>query len=150
MALLYFSEFSSRLLLENTKRSARAISKPCWRCGSPSAAEPICIVLLFVQDLATAKILVLAQMFFAGNSWGVITPLLLEVAPMRLRNLAVPSAQVSFTARSVILASELIGLVSDQVGLAHALFLAPLATCLPRPAGYCSDCGRVSGRTRYS
>jgi predicted MFS family arabinose efflux permease len=102
-----------------------------WLAGSElSAAVFVSIMLLYVHDLATARILLLGQMFFAGNSWGVITPLLFEVAPLRVRNLAVSSAQVSFTAGSALLGSELIGLASDQWGIAHALLLAPLGYIL--------------------
>jgi predicted MFS family arabinose efflux permease len=97
-----------------------------WLVGSETlSAICVSIVLLYVRDLTTAKLLLLGQMFFAGNSWGMINPLLFDFVPVRVRSLAVSTALAFSTAGTALLGNELIGLVSDHVGIKNALLLAP-------------------------
>lgn len=93
--------------------------------GELLAGIAVATVLLFVRDLATAKWLILAQMFFAGNSWGVITPLLFDFAPARLRSVAVSVSLAISTGGSTFLYAGLIGYLSDLHGIRHALYLIP-------------------------
>jgi len=85
----------------------------------------VATVLLFVHDLQTAQWLILAQMFFAGNSWGVINPLLFELAPARLRSVAVSVSIAVATGGSTFLYAQLLGYISDLYGIRHALYLIP-------------------------
>jgi MFS transporter, Spinster family, sphingosine-1-phosphate transporter len=82
-------------------------------------------VLTLEPALSVARPLILAQMFFAGSSWGVINPLLFEIAPVRLRSMAVSVALAVSTTGSTLLGSQVIGLVSDHLGIHKALFLVP-------------------------
>jgi fucose permease len=86
----------------------------------------VLLVLWLHPELGTAQALILAQMFFAGSSWGVINPLLFEFAPVRLRSVAASVALAVSSVGSTFLSSQLIGLVSDRAGLRVALFLVPL------------------------
>lgn len=94
--------------------------------GEVLAGTTVLLMLLFAHDLATAKTLFLIQTFFAGNSWGVITPLLLEIAPVRLRGVAISFSLAVATGGSAFLVSELIGGASDHYGIRNALFLIPI------------------------
>jgi MFS family permease len=97
-----------------------------WLVGSEIlSAVCVSIVLLYIHDLTTAKLLLLGQMFFAGNSWGMINPLLFDFAPIRVRSLAVSTALAFSTAGTALLGNELIGFASDHVGIQKALLLAP-------------------------
>ncbi len=93
--------------------------------GEIGSALSVTAMLLFAEDPFTAKLLLLSQMFFAGNSWGAINPLLFEFAPVRVRGLAVSVASAFQTIGSAFLASELLGIASDRCGIERALFLAP-------------------------
>jgi fucose permease len=55
----------------------------------------------------------------------VINPLLFEFAPVRLRSVAVSVALAVSSVGSAFLSSQLIGFVSDHVGIRKALFLVP-------------------------
>ncbi len=81
----------------------RAKRRPDCRCSWCSRRSP---------SLGTAKALILAQMFFAGSSWGVINPLLFDFAPVRLRSVAVSLGLAVSSVGSTFLASQLVGLVS--------------------------------------
>jgi MFS transporter, Spinster family, sphingosine-1-phosphate transporter len=94
--------------------------------GEALSGVAVLLVLVFQPLLPAAKALILAQMFFAGSSWGVINPLLFEIAPVRLRSVGVSVALAVSTAGSTFLASQVIGLVSDQVGIRKALSLVPV------------------------
>jgi predicted MFS family arabinose efflux permease len=98
-----------------------------WLVGSEIlSAICVTIVLLYVRDLTTAKLFLLGQMFFAGNSWGMINPLLFDFAPIRVRSLAISTALAVSTVGSALLGNELIGVASDHFGIRSALLLAPL------------------------
>ncbi len=108
--------------LARTVRGAYAF----WLVGGELLAGiAVATVLLFVHDLQTAKWLILSQMFFAGNSWGVINPLLFEFAPIRLRSVAVSVALAVSTGGGTFLYAGLIGYISDLYGIRHALYLIP-------------------------
>jgi predicted MFS family arabinose efflux permease len=110
-------------------RLARRIrgSYASWIAGGEILAGlSVAAALLLANDLTTAKYLLLAQMFFAGNSWGVINPLLFEIAPARLRSTSIAIALAVSSTGSAVLASQVIGLVSDRFGIASALLLVPL------------------------
>jgi len=87
----------------------------------------VAFALLAAGDLKTVQILLLCQMFFAGNSWGVINPLLFEIAPFRLRSIAVSVSLGVSTGISTLLYAQVIGLVSDHYGIRAALLLVPSA-----------------------
>jgi MFS transporter, Spinster family, sphingosine-1-phosphate transporter len=93
--------------------------------GETLSGLAVLSVLISRPDLRTAQGLILAQMFFAGNSWGVINPLLFEFAPVRLRSVAASLALAVSSVGSTFLSSQVIGLVSDQVGIRKALFFVP-------------------------
>jgi predicted MFS family arabinose efflux permease len=95
--------------------------------GELLAGVATLILLLAVANLAAAKWLLLLQMFFAGNSWGVINPLVFEIAPIRLRSTAVALGLAVSSAGSAVLGGQLIGWISDRVGLGSALLLVPAA-----------------------
>lgn len=94
--------------------------------GETLAGLSVLFVLFFLPELRVAKTLFWAQMFFAGNSWGVINPLLFEFAPVRLRSVAVSLALAVSSAGSTFLSSQLIGMASDYAGIRKALLLVPL------------------------
>ena len=97
-----------------------------WLVGAEVLAGiAVATVLTFVHDIETAKWLILAQMFFAGNSWGVINPLLFDFAPARLRSIAVSVALAVSTGGSTFLYAQLLGYVSDLHGIRVALYLVP-------------------------
>ncbi len=89
------------------------------------AGIAVLLVLSFHPPLIVAQALILSQMFFAGSSWGVINPLLFEIAPVRLRSVAASVALAVSSAGSTFLASQIVGLISDHVGIRNALFLVP-------------------------
>jgi MFS transporter, Spinster family, sphingosine-1-phosphate transporter len=93
--------------------------------GEICAGIAMLFVLLVVRDLATAKWLLLLQMFFAGNSWGVINPLLFEFAPIHLRSTSVALALAVSSSGSAILGGQVIGWLSDRVGIDTALLVVP-------------------------
>jgi hypothetical protein len=93
--------------------------------GELLAGTAVLIVLLAVHDLAVAKAVLLSQMFFAGNSWGVIMPLLFEIAPFRLRSIAVSCSLAISSGGSTLLIAEVLGRASDQYGIARALLFIP-------------------------
>jgi predicted MFS family arabinose efflux permease len=93
--------------------------------GEALSGSLVLLVLTLQPSLGATKALILAQMFFAGSSWGVINPLLFEFAPVRLRSVAVSLALAVSSVGSAFLSSQLIGLVSDHVGIRRALLLVP-------------------------
>jgi predicted MFS family arabinose efflux permease len=93
--------------------------------GEALSGMAVLLVLVLQPSLAVAKALIWAQMFFAGSSWGVINPLLFELAPVRLRSVAASLALAVSSAGSAFLSSQLIGFVSDHVGIRKALYLVP-------------------------
>jgi MFS transporter, Spinster family, sphingosine-1-phosphate transporter len=93
--------------------------------GEAASGSLVLLVLSWQPSLGTAQALILAQMFFAGSSWGVINPLLFDFAPVRLRSVAVSVALAVSGVGSAFLSSQLIGFVSDHVGIRKALFLVP-------------------------
>ena len=93
--------------------------------GELCAGIAMIFVLLVVRDLETAKWLLLVQMFFAGNSWGVINPLLFEFAPIHLRSTAVALGLAVSSSGSAILGGQVIGWLSDRVGISTALLVVP-------------------------
>jgi predicted MFS family arabinose efflux permease len=94
--------------------------------GEVLSGACVLLVLSLHPSLPVAQKLILAQMFFAGSSWGVINPLLFEIAPIRLRSVAASVALAFSGAGSTFLSSQIIGLVSDHAGIRRALFLVPL------------------------
>lgn len=94
--------------------------------GEVLSGSFVLLVLSWHAPLATAEGLILAQMFFAGSSWGVINPLLFEFAPVRLRSVAASLALAVSSVGSTFLSSQLIGFVSDRAGIRVALFLVPV------------------------
>jgi len=98
--------------------------------GEVFAAIAVACALAYAHDLTTAKILLLTQMFFAGNSWGVISPVLFEFAALRTRNLAVALGLAASTLSTAFFGSELIGALSDRFGIGHALVVVPVAYVL--------------------
>jgi MFS transporter, Spinster family, sphingosine-1-phosphate transporter len=93
--------------------------------GEVLSGLAVIAVLGWQPALPSAQALILTQMFFAGSSWGVINPLLFEIAPVRLRSVAVSLALAVSTTGSTLVASQVIGLVSDHLGIRKALFLVP-------------------------
>lgn len=94
--------------------------------GEVLSGVAVLLVLTLRPGLGAAQALILAQMFFAGSSWGVINPLLFEFAPARLRSVAASLALAVSSVGSTFLSSQAIGLVSDHVGIRRALGLVPL------------------------
>lgn len=97
-----------------------------WMSGGEALSGVLVLLVLSSQpSLGVAETLILGQMFFAGSSWGVINPLLFDFAPVRLRSVAVSIALAVSSVGSAFLSSQLIGFVSDHVGIRKALFLVP-------------------------
>ena len=117
--------FVAGLLAGRLARTRRGVFAFWLMIGEIGSAFSVISMLLFAKDPTTAKWLLLSQMFFAGNSWGAINPLLFEFAPIRVRGLAASSAAAFQTIGSAFLASEVIGLASDHWGIQRALFFAP-------------------------
>lgn len=117
--------FVAGILAGRIARTRRGVFAFWLMTGEIGSALSVISMLLFAQDATTAKWLLLSQMFFAGNSWGAINPLLFEFAPIRVRGLAASSAAAFQTIGSAFLASEVIGLASDHWGIQRALFFAP-------------------------
>lgn len=112
--------FAGRLARKHTGAYA------LWMSGGEALSGALVLLVLSSQPpLATAQVLILGQMFFAGSSWGVINPLLFDFAPVRLRSVAVSVALAVSSVGSAFLSSQLIGFVSDLVGIRKALFLVP-------------------------
>jgi len=95
--------------------------------GELLAAFSFGIVLVTLPGLALAKALFLTAVFFSGNCWGVIRPLLFQLAPVRSRNMAFSISLIAECIGDAFLAAELIGFTSDHFGIAHALFLVPIS-----------------------
>lgn len=94
--------------------------------GEALSGLAVLTLLSFQPPLPVAQALILAQMFFAGSSWGVINPLLFEFTPVRLRSLGISLALAISSAGSAFLSSQIIGLASDHFGIHKALFLVPV------------------------
>lgn len=94
--------------------------------GEVLSGFSVLLVITLRPELRIAEALILAQMFFAGSSWGVINPLLFEFAPARLRSVSASLALAISSVGSTFLSGQLIGFVSDQVGIRKALFIVPV------------------------
>ena len=93
--------------------------------GDLLAGTTISVILLGKFDLPVTEALLLVQTFFAGFTWGVVTTLLFEIVPARVRNTAVSLAMVAQNLGSAFLSSVLIGAASDRFGIGQALLIIP-------------------------
>jgi MFS transporter, Spinster family, sphingosine-1-phosphate transporter len=80
---------------------------------------------LLTSDVHTAEKWILLEIVFATGGLGLANPLLFNAVPVALRNTAVAGIVTASGLGGVILQTQGIGWVSDQIGLHKALFLVP-------------------------
>jgi MFS family permease len=88
------------------------------------------VVVFTTRDLIVAKIFIVLGMCAFGFSAGSMTTLIVETVPSTLR-VAATTVSLIFTGLvGRVIASEVIGLLSDHYGLARAVYFAPAAYLL--------------------
>lgn len=95
--------------------------------GDLLAAFMVIGFLDIARNIHQAELFFLAEVFFAGLSWGVITPVLYEIVPLGLRNFASSIAMAAQNIGTALIASEVIGFVSDLYGIRIAFYIIPAA-----------------------
>jgi len=95
--------------------------------GDLFAAFMVIGFLDIARNINQAELFFLAEVFFAGLSWGVITPILYEIVPVGLRNFASSIAMAAQNLGTALIASEVIGFLSDLYGIRTAFYVIPVS-----------------------